>query len=70
MLQGAIEPQPAALGACGRLTMLVGRNDRWNFDPTANLRRELERKGADVRELMFDGGHGLEGAPLGVVGEE
>jgi predicted esterase len=64
MLKGPLEPTPAALDACGALTMVVGTQDEFNFDPQQNLFNALRAKGAKVDEIRFAGGHALEAEAL------
>ncbi len=55
--KGALEPRPESLVGCGRLVLLTGTEDTFNFDPTDRFVHLLEAKGADVRAVRFDGGH-------------
>jgi hypothetical protein len=59
MNHGPLEGSPADLSACGRLVMLVGTRDTYNFDPHEELLHGLEAKHADVHSVRFDGGHGV-----------
>jgi predicted esterase len=57
MNHGPLEPRPEDLSRCGRLVMLVGTHDTYNFDPDDGLLHALEAKHADVSGVRFDGGH-------------
>jgi predicted esterase len=59
MSRGPLEPAPPDLSGCGRLVMIEGTHDTWNFDPEDHLLHGLEGKHADVRAIRFDGGHGV-----------
>ncbi|APR80738.1 Hypothetical protein A7982_06085 [Minicystis rosea] len=57
MLHGPLPPAPADLRGCGKLVMVVGTGDTYNFDPSGNYLKALLAKGADATEVRFDGGH-------------
>lgn len=57
MIHGSLEPKPDDLSTCGRLVMLAGTEDTFNFDPQDQLLHALEAKHADVRGVRFEGGH-------------
>lgn len=69
-LNGEMGPQPASLRGCGRMVILTGVDDTYNFDPADRFLHALEGKGADVRGRRFDGGHVVPDAPLRSVLEE
>jgi predicted esterase len=64
MMTGRLEAGPESLAGCGELTMLVGNEDEYNFDPTGKLLEALRAKSASVRELRFNGGHLIDKAAL------
>ncbi|MBX3193461.1 MAG: hypothetical protein KF819_41150 [Labilithrix sp.] len=64
MMKEPLEREPSSLAGCGKLTMLIGDKDEFNFDPTGTLLHGLQRKGADVREVRFEGTHLLSEEPL------
>ena len=59
MNHGPLEATPTDLSACGRLVMLSGTRDAYNFDPDDQLLHGLEAKHADVHALRFEGGHSI-----------
>jgi predicted esterase len=63
MNRGPLEAAPADLSTCGRLVMLAGTGDSYNFDPDDQLLHGLEAKHADVLATRFDGGHGIPREP-------
>ncbi len=67
MLQGPLESQPDDLSACGRLVMVSGTRDTYNFDPADHLLHALRDKRADVRGVRFDGPHGVPEEPTRTV---
>lgn len=68
---GQLPPETPPLTGCGSLVLLTGTNDRFNFDPSHNLERQLLAKGANTIEVDFDGGHVLsEKALLSALSEK
>jgi predicted esterase len=63
MIHGPLEPKPEDLSTCGRLVMLAGTEDTYNFDPRDQLLHALEAKHADVRAVRFEGGHAMPQEP-------
>jgi predicted esterase len=63
MIHGPLEPKPEDLSTCGRLVMLAGTQDTYNFDPRDQLLHALEAKHADVRGVQFEGGHAIPDEP-------
>jgi predicted esterase len=63
MSHGPLEPKPKDLSQCGRLRLLTGTDDAYNFDPSDALLHALEAKHADVRSVRFAGGHTLPEEP-------
>jgi predicted esterase len=59
MLEGPLEAKPETLSSCGSLAFLIGKKDKYNFDPKYNLYRRLKNKNARVRLVEFDGEHEL-----------
>ncbi len=64
LFKGSLDPEPRSLSECGKLRFVTGTKDEFNFDPQHHLLDELKRKGADVGEVAFDGGHLLAEVPL------
>ena len=65
MFKGPFFGAPDDLSSCGDLTMIVGTNDQWNFDPTDNYLHELTKRGAHARTVHVPGmAHALELGPL------
>lgn len=62
--EGELEAEPKSLAGCGRLLLLSGREDSYNFDPKHHLYELLVAKGADVEHFEFPGGHILEETSL------
>lgn len=63
MNHGPLEPKPEDLSTCGRLVMIVGTSDTYNFDPDDGLLHALQAKHASVRGVRFDGAHLVPEAP-------
>jgi len=57
MSHESLKAPPDDLSGCGRLVMLAGTHDQYNFDPGEALLHALEAQHADVRAVRFDGGH-------------
>ena len=64
MFKGTLEAQPRSLAGCGRMIVMAGTADTYNFDPTDHLVHLLQAKHADVRAVRFAGGHALPDEPL------
>lgn len=64
VFKGPLEPQPASLSGCGRMVIVAGTGDAGNFDPADPLLHALQRKGADVASVRFEGGHVVPDEPL------
>jgi len=57
VMRGPIGPVPPKVS--GRLVMVVGNSDQYNYDPKQNYFKELQKKSAQVYLFEFIGGHEL-----------
>lgn len=55
MMKGPIEVKPTEVR--GDLILLVGENDKYNYDPNQNYYNLLKKKSNHIRLIEFDGGH-------------
>ncbi|MGE0328947.1 MAG: hypothetical protein AB7K71_36710 [Polyangiaceae bacterium] len=62
--EGELEAEPKSLAGCGKLLLVSGREDTYNFDPKHHLFELLKAKGADAEHLEYAGGHVLEETAL------
>jgi predicted esterase len=52
------------LRSCRPITLVAGKNDKYNYERRQNKFRNMRKKGADISILLFDGGHEVPYGPL------
>jgi hypothetical protein len=57
---GDLDPKIKDFASCGRLRLVIGKNDKLTRPKTLKLHAELKQKNGDVTLSEFDGGHRLD----------
>ena len=57
LLKGNLEYEPKRVE--GYLTLIAGKQDKYNFDPKQNYYKQLKKKSDHIEIIEFNGGHEL-----------